>query len=63
MPAFLEAALKREYAGQDPSIPFRIMQSKGLIRGQKETAKGAELDAKHAADAKRKGQKKALKEL
>ncbi len=47
MPKFLEDSLKREYAGQDPSIPYRIMNAKGLMHGSKETAKGAAMDKKH----------------
>lgn len=61
MPKFLENELKQEYAGQDSSIPYRIMNSLGVMHGNKETAKGAEWDRKHrsklAAAAARKGGK------
>lgn len=48
MPAFLEAILKKRY-GADSSVPFKIMNAKGFMRGNQETAKGAEAEAKHEA--------------
>jgi hypothetical protein len=52
MPAFLEAELKKKYGG-DSAVPYKIMNAKGYIRGNKETAKGKAIDAKHAADVKK----------
>lgn len=49
MPAFLESKLKGEY-GTRSSIPYKIMNAKGYMRGSAETAKGKALDAKHARD-------------
>jgi hypothetical protein len=49
MPQFLEDKLKRQY-GADSAIPYKIMNSRGLMRGNKETPKGAALQAKHDRD-------------
>jgi hypothetical protein len=49
MPKFLEAKLKSEY-GQNSSIPYKVMNAEGLMRGSKETAKGAALEKKHEED-------------
>ena len=38
--ADVEDKLKREYAGKDPSIPYKILNKIGLKRGSKTTAKG-----------------------
>ena len=46
MPAFLEAKLKARY-GQNSKIPYKIMNSIGAMRGNKETAKGRAMQAKH----------------
>jgi hypothetical protein len=51
MPAFLEDKLKREY-GSDSATPYKIMNKLGALRGNKETAKGRAMQAKHDADAK-----------
>lgn len=51
MPKFLEDKLKKEY-GAKSDIPYKVMNAKGYMRGNKETAKGAALDRKHAADVK-----------
>ena len=48
MPKFLEDKLKAEY-GQDSKIPYKIMNKLGAMRGNKETAKGREMERKHAA--------------
>lgn len=48
MPAFLEAKLKKEY-GADSKVPFKVMNSVGAMRGNKETAKGKRMEKKHAA--------------
>lgn len=47
MPAFLENKLKKQY-GANSSIPYKIMNSIGAMHGNKETARGAEMEAKHS---------------
>lgn len=51
MPKFLEEKLKREY-GEKSAIPYKVMNSMGAMRGNKETAKGAAMERKHEADMK-----------
>lgn len=46
MPKFLEDKLKSEY-GADSSTPYKIMNAKGFMRGNKETSKGAAAQRKH----------------
>lgn len=46
MPAFLEKKLKAEY-GPNSAVPYKIMNSIGAMRGNKETAKGRNMQAKH----------------
>lgn len=46
MPKFLEDKLKAEY-GAKSKIPYKAMNSIGAMRGNKETAKGAQMEAKH----------------
>lgn len=48
MPRFLEAKLKREY-GAKSKIPYKIMNSMGVMRGNKVTAKGVAMEQKHEA--------------
>lgn len=48
MPAFLEAELKKKYGG-DSSVPYKIMNKLGVMKGNKETVKGKSWDKKHAA--------------
>ena len=55
MPKFLETKLKREY-GENSAIPFKVMNSIGAMRGNKETTKGREMEKKHEED-------KAMKKL
>ena len=50
MPAFLEKKLKSEY-GANSSTPYRIMNSIGAMRGNKETSKGRAMDREHQSDA------------
>jgi len=50
MPKFLERKLKAEY-GQNSKIPYKVMNAIGAIRGNQETAKGREMEAKHKRDA------------
>jgi len=54
MPAFLEAKLKKEY-GNNPHAIYGTMNKLGAMRGNKETAKGRAMQAKHDAKTKRKG--------
>ena len=49
MPKFLEKKLKAEY-GADSKIPYKIMNAEGYMRGNKETEKGREAEAKHRRD-------------
>ncbi|HWH59306.1 MAG TPA: hypothetical protein VN682_16880 [Terriglobales bacterium] len=46
MPKFLEDALKKEYPG-NPSAVYGTMNKIGAMHGNKETAKGREMEAKH----------------
>ena len=48
MPAFLEKKLKAEY-GADSKTPYKVMNSIGAMRGNQETAKGAQMEEKHDA--------------
>jgi len=49
MPAFLEAKLKAEY-GANSSIPYKVMNKLGAMRGNKETEKGKRMQATHERD-------------
>lgn len=51
MPQFLERKLKRQY-GPNSHIPYAIMNSIGSMQGNKETAKGKEMERKHTRDMK-----------
>lgn len=51
MPKFLEDKLKAEY-GKNSKIPYKVMNAIGAMRGNKETAKGAEMERKHEAKLK-----------
>ncbi len=46
MPKFLEHKLKKEY-GANSSIPYKVMNKIGAMRGNKETAKGKEMEKKY----------------
>ncbi len=46
MPAFLEHELKAEY-GAKSKIPYKVMNAKGYMHGNKETPKGRAAQAKH----------------
>lgn len=48
MPKFLENKLKKEY-GESSDIPYKVMNSIGAMHGNKTTAKGDEMEAKHNA--------------
>src|SRR6516225_3145055 len=49
MPKFLEAKLKKEY-GAKSSVPYKVMNAIGAMKGNKETAKGRAMERKHKAD-------------
>ena len=51
MPKFLENKLKKEY-GEKSDIPYKVMNSIGAMRGNKETAKGRAMEVKHKRDVK-----------
>jgi hypothetical protein len=46
MPKFLEDKLKKKY-GKKSATPYKIMNKFGLMRGNKETSKGARTEEKH----------------
>lgn len=46
MPKFLEKKLKKEY-GAKSAIPYKIMNKIGVMKGNKETAKGKMMEKKH----------------
>lgn len=56
MPKFLEKKLKSEY-GANSSIPYKVMNSIGVMKGNKETAKGRSMQAKHNKKVKAGGMK------
>ncbi len=49
MPKFLIDKLKAQY-GQNSKIPYAVANSIGAMHGSVETAKGRQMDAKHARD-------------
>ncbi len=49
MPAFLEAKLKQEYPN-NPGAVYGTMNKLGYMRGNRETEKGRQAQAKHEAD-------------
>jgi len=51
MPAFLERKLKKEYPG-NPHAVYGTLNKLGLMKGNKETAKGKMEDRKHKAKSK-----------
>ena len=50
MPKFLEDKLKAEY-GADSDVPYKIMNSMGVMHGNKITEKGRAMEKKHVADS------------
>lgn len=66
MPKFLETKLKKEY-GEKSTVPFKVMNKIGAMRGNKETAKGKAMQEKHdnkeAKAAKAKTPKSVMREL
>ena len=57
MPAFLEKKLKKEY-GAKSDIPYKVMNSLGVMHGNKETKKGRNEEKKHDAKSKALNNKK-----
>ena len=57
MPKFLEEKLSKEYGGDKHAI-YGTMNKIGAMRGNKITAKGKEMEAKHKRDMKKRGGKK-----
>lgn len=53
MPKFLETKLKREY-GENSAIPYKVMNSIGAMKGNKETAQGKAMEAQHEKDTMKK---------
>lgn len=51
MPKFLEDKLKAEY-GAKSKTPYKVMNAIGAMKGNKETKKGARMEAKHERDEK-----------
>lgn len=51
MPKFLEQKLRAEYGNNDHAI-YGSLNAIGAMHGNKETAKGRAMDAKHAKDVK-----------
>ena len=60
MPEFLERKLEKEY-GKGDSRVYATMNTLGAMHGNKETAKGREMERKHKRDAKKKGKKRGHK--
>jgi len=52
MPKFLIDKLKREYPN-NPSAVYGTLNNLGAMKGNKETPKGAAMERKHEADARR----------
>jgi hypothetical protein len=52
MPKFLEDKLRAEY-GNNPSAIYGTMNKLGAMKGNKETAKGRKMQAKHDAKVKK----------
>lgn len=49
MPKFLEDKLKKRYGANSPTV-YKILNAKGYMRGNKETAKGRAAGRKHKRD-------------
>jgi hypothetical protein len=57
MPEFLEKKLKEQYPN-NPGAVYGTMNKLGAMRGNKETAKGRQMERKHLADRVKKAQKR-----
>jgi hypothetical protein len=53
MPKFVEKKLKEEY-GENSKTPYKVMNAIGAMRGNQETEKGREMEAKHKQDTEMK---------
>jgi hypothetical protein len=62
MPKFLENKLKAEY-GADSKIPYMVMNKIGAMRGNKETAKGRQMEAKHRAKMRGRRSRRLAKQI
>lgn len=51
MPKFLEKKLKKEY-GAKSDVPYKIMNKMGMMKGNKETAKGKKSEKMHRSKVK-----------
>ena len=51
MPAFLEKKLDKEYPNE-PDAKYKIMNSLGVMKGNKETPKGRREEKKHEAKSR-----------
>ena len=60
MPKFLEEKLKKEY-GNNPHAIYGTLNKIGAMKGSKETAKGRNMEKKHAKDSKSKAIRNKLK--
>lgn len=52
MPKFLENKLKKEY-GANSSIPYKVMNKMGVMKGSKITAKGKAMEKHHSGKGTR----------
>ena len=52
MPKFLEKKLKKRY-GRDSSVPYKIMNKLGYMRGNMETDSGRAAERKHESKFRR----------
>jgi hypothetical protein len=62
MPDFLIKKLKKKYPG-NPGAVYGTLNNIGAMHGNKETPKGAEMQKKHDAKAKRKKFKKLARKM
>lgn len=58
-PKFLEEKLKKEYPN-NPSAVYGTMNKMGAMHGNKETAKGRSMEAKHRRDSMMKAEAKRI---
>jgi len=62
MPKFLEDKLKRRY-GANSSTVYKILNARGYMRGNKETAKGKAAEKKHERDHPHNARAEALRKM
>lgn len=51
MPIFLKQKLQKQY-GKDSKVPYKVMNAKGFMKGNKETAEGKTAQMKHNRQTK-----------